>query len=301
MHTQDVAAVGPRRQSFATFTPQRMRTPRNAFLFSSLSASLRHGYSQDTSYPPKGQAGQTCSVINEKKIRRDRCQRASKPCLQLALLPSSRHAQKNQLKNSWSLTRSRSRPSQLTLVSTNNSDWGPRCAASDYRADAKARATLHGIGKSFDILEISPNLAFNRSTLNEGGPNECVSSLRVCQQSSLLRPVRHLHQNPSKVSRDTTNSAITSVTSSREQTHVSRQMTKSPVSCQMDQSRHQASNARRLADEIRVMMTAAPLVADVQQGHRGHPDDLEGSAHLENRWSLIAQGSSCSFASEGLV
>lgn len=134
MQPQDVAANRCGRQVFATFTPQRMRFGRYPFIFPAFSAIVPLGYSQDTSYPVQGQAGQHKAVLNEKKTRRDTCLRASRLCLQLASLPSSQHAQKNQSKSSWSLTQNQSRLNRLTPVNTSNSDWGQRTAASDYSA-----------------------------------------------------------------------------------------------------------------------------------------------------------------------
>lgn len=134
MQPQDVATATPYRQGSATFTSQNVRHTRTAFIFSPNSTSLRLGYSQDTSYPRLGQAGQNSPVNNEKKTRRDRCQRASKHCWPLALLQRSQPARKSRLKNMWLLTQRRSRLSQHTLANTNNSNWGRPRAASGSRA-----------------------------------------------------------------------------------------------------------------------------------------------------------------------
>ena len=140
MQPQDVATATPYRQGSATFAPQPARAPRAAFIFSTKSTSLRLGYSQDTSNPRLGQAGQTCSVNNEKKTRRNRCQRASKQCWPLALSQLLQLAQKSLKKNMLLLSQRRSRLSQHTQANTSNSNWGrPRAASGS-----------HGFG-SFDL------------------------------------------------------------------------------------------------------------------------------------------------------
>lgn len=300
MQPLDVAALTLRRQSFATFTPQRLRETRGAFLFSFLSGSLRGGYSQDTSYPPKGQAEPTCSVFNEKKIRRDRCLRASKHCLRLASLPSSQPVQKNQLKSSWSLTQSQSQLSQLTPANTNNSNRGQLPAASGSFAIGEARS-VQRISTPFDILAVEPHLAFNRSTLNEGGPEQCNASLQAYPRWSLLRPVlRNQNRSLSGVNQPTTNSATTNAMSFREQTLVSRRTTKSRVCCQMGRQPLRATSARQMADAIRVTTTARPLVGAVRPAHREHPDDHNATCDLTLR-AHAARSALSSMKVEGLA
>ncbi len=134
MQPQDVATATPYRQGSATFAPQPARARRTAFIFPTKSTSLRLGYSQDTSYPRLGQAGQTCSVNNEKKTRRNRCPRASKLCWPLALSQPSLRAQKSLKKNMLLLSQRRSRLSQHTQANTSNSNWGRPLAASGSHA-----------------------------------------------------------------------------------------------------------------------------------------------------------------------
>lgn len=283
MQPLDVAALTSRRQSFATFTPQRMRETRGAFLFSFLSGSLRRGYSQDTSYPRKGQAEPTCSVFNEKKIRRDRCLRASKHCLRLASLPSSQPVQKSQLKSSWSLTRNQSRLSQLTPANTNNSNRGQRPAASGSSVTGAVRYDGQ-ISTPFDILAVERHLAFNRSTLNEGGTEKCNASLQAYPRWSLSRPVlRSQNRNRSGANQLSTNSVTTNATSFREQTPVSRRMTKNRVCCQMGHQRLRAISAHQMVDGIRATTTARPLAGAVRPVHREHLADHNATCDLTLR------------------
>jgi len=135
MQSQQIGLALSDRQEVATLTSQRLEPLGYPFISPLFSATLRDGYSQDTSFPlggpNKGQAGSFGSVINEKKTRRIRCPRASKSWSHSASLPSSQLAHKNQKKSMWSLTQHRFLLSQCTPANISNSRRGQSPAASD--------------------------------------------------------------------------------------------------------------------------------------------------------------------------
>lgn len=132
MQSQYIAVGRCDEQKVASLTPQRMRSVAYPFISSQLSATVGLGYSQDTSYPNEGQAGQCRSVVNEKKIRRDRCPRASKHCWPLASLRSLQHVPKNRLTNLWSPIQSQFPWSQRAPGNTSNSNRGRVLSASGF-------------------------------------------------------------------------------------------------------------------------------------------------------------------------
>lgn len=137
MQSQYLGDLRANRREVASLTSQPLVALADPFIFLGFSATIRPGYSQDTSSPERGpKMGQSRSadlVRNEKKTRRLKCPRASKPLLRSASLPSSQPVHSKQKKSMWSLTQLRSLLSLHTWANTSNSLRGQLRAASGPR------------------------------------------------------------------------------------------------------------------------------------------------------------------------
>lgn len=135
MQSQHVGVGLCHRREVASLTPHAAHESAYPFISSVFSATFRPGYSQDTSYPNwgpnKGQAGSQGLVVNEKKIRRIRCPRASKSWSHSASQPSLQHVRRKLKKNTWLSTRHLSQLSRHTPANTSNSIWGQPQVASN--------------------------------------------------------------------------------------------------------------------------------------------------------------------------
>lgn len=270
MQSQHIGVALRDRRDFAALTPQAPRPAVTPFIFSGFSPMVGFGYSQDTSPilmgTPKGQAGFSDSVVKQRKTRRTRCLRASRSSQRLALRPLSRPAHSKPKKNMLSWTQSPSQQSLCTQANTNNSPWGQPLVASDLRPKFASAHMQNGC-VSHEKLDAAPTFAFYGPHRNKGGEEKCVTTSQHWQRSISLRHAQRRHQNPSRVSRATTSSATTNVTSFREQTPVSPMMTKNRASIQMGHRCHPAFHVSH--HQLGMMTTtAAPLAAAQRPAQR---------------------------------
>ena len=256
------------RREVASLTSHERATVADPFIFLEFSATFCRGYSQDTSYPARGpklgQAGSFGSVVNEKKTRRLKCPRASKPWSRSASLHSSQPVHKNQKKSMWSHTQLRSLLSRHTPANTSNSFWGRLCAASKIPSCDSTQMFGSQV-YSPKNLDSARFFNLNWSTWNNEGEEECAYTSRLSPRSIWSRAVPHRNQRRSQQSRFSTNLAITNVKSYRAPTSVSQMMT-SRASWRMGQLHRQASNARR--QQGGEMMTTVPRQVAVGQDQR---------------------------------
>lgn len=292
MQSQHIGVAPRHRREVASLTPHDREPRAYPFISSAFSATFCLGYSQDTSFPiggpNKGQAGLNGLVVNEKKIRRIRCPRASKSWSHSASQRLLQPVRKSQKKNSWSQIQRRSPLSRHTPANTSNSFWGQSQTASK-TTSFDLNHLVRSLENSHKKLDAAANFSLNWSIRNNEGEELCAYTSRPSPLCTLSQPAGHQNPKRSQQNPDTTNSAISNVTSSPAPTPVCLTMTKTHVSCQTVPLRRPVSFVRRQGVTM-IRMTAA------------HPE-VAAPAHLvrldAHKRGLTTRPSGQSFGSEG--